>query len=344
MLDIEKTHVIIQNMKVSEIGEFGLINRLTAIIAKRQVTNSASNKLEIGIGDDAAVWRNADRLALTTTDCLVQDVHFKLEDTSWYALGWKALAINLSDIAAMGGIAEYALITLGLPPNCDVGDIEELYRGLLDLAQHHNVVLAGGNISTSATLFIDVALTGSAGTQLLKRNNAKTGDLIAITGYPGMAAAGLRLISGDNTPCIADAPMRQAFWQPNPRLKEGSAILSAGAHAAIDISDGLIADMKHICYASKVSADINLSKLPIHPTLKEFFGTEALHLALGGGEDYELLFTAESSVMSRIIDNISIPVNVIGTIEPPSKHIVRLLNSDRSEYKPSITGWDHFAK
>jgi thiamine-monophosphate kinase len=339
---MKKTHVIIHDMKVSAIGEFGLIDRLSAMAAKRPRSSAVREKLMVSIGDDAAAWRSTNCLTLTTTDCLVQDVHFRLGEISWYALGWKALAINLSDIAAMGGVAEYAFVTLGLPPNSGVGNIEELYRGLLDLAQRHDVVLAGGDISTSATLFISITLTGSAGEQLLKRSSAQVGDLIAITGYPGMAAAGLRLINHGTPPCPSDAPLRQAFWQPNPRITEGIAILVAGAHAAIDVSDGLAADLTHICHASGVSARIDLACLPLHPALTEFFSTEALNLALGGGEDYELLFTAQPDIMSHIIDSIKTPIHVIGTIEAESTCKVQLLHSDGSKYKLSTIGWDHF--
>jgi thiamine-monophosphate kinase len=331
-------------MKVSEIGEFGLIDRLAAIIAERQPNSIAYKNLKVGIGDDAAVWHNTNHLTLTTTDCLVQDVHFKLEKITWYALGWKALAVNLSDIAAMGGVAEYAFVTLGLPPDSETGNIEELYHGMLDLAYRNGVVLAGGDVSTSATLFINITLTGSTNTRPLRRNGAQIGDLIALTGYTGMAAAGLRLINSGKTPCQADQPLRQVFWQPNPRLEEGTAILETGAHAAIDISDGLVADLKHICFASGVSARIDLSKLPIHPALKEFFSAEALDLALRGGEDYELLFTANPNIMSHIISRLKTPIHVIGTIEAEEIGKIRLLNSDGSEYKLQTPGWDHFAQ
>ena len=330
-------------MKISEIGEFGLIDRLAAMAAKYQPDNITYTKLEISIGDDAAAWRNTNRLTLATTDCLVQNVHFKLGETTWYALGWKALAVNLSDIAAMGGIAEYALVTLGLPPNSAADDIEELYRGLLDLAQCHKITLVGGDISESATLFINIALTGNAGAQLLRRSSAQAGDLIAITGYTGMAAAGLRLISNGSPPHHQDTPLRQAFCQPIPRITEGAEILAAGAHAAIDISDGLVADLKHICCASNVSANIDLSRIPLHPALKEFFADEALDLALGGGEDYELLFTAEQSIMPHIINKIKTPIHIIGAIKAEAPGNVRILNSDGSEYKLQTLGWDHFA-
>ena len=329
-------------MKIREIGEFGLVDRLAAMAAKYQPSNITHTKLEIGIGDDAAAWRNTNRLTLITTDCLVQDVHFKFGEITWYELGWKALAINLSDIAAMGSTAEYVFVTLGLPPDSKVDDIVELYRGLLYLAQRHKVALAGGDISTSATFFINIALTGSAKTQLLKRSGAQTGDLIAITGFTGMAAAGLRLISNGCHAHDQDTPLRQAFCQPIPRITEGVEILAAGAHAAIDISDGLVADLKHICCASNVSASIDLTRIPLHPALKEFFLDEALDLALGGGEDYELLFTAERSIMSHIIDKLEIPIHIIGSIEAGVPGNIRILNSDGSEYKLQTLGWDHF--
>lgn len=330
-------------MKVRDLGEFGLIDMLAGMVKTGQSAGSATRKnLETGIGDDAAVWRNAAARTLATTDCLVQDVHFKMGQTSWYQLGWKALAVNLSDVAAMGGTAEYALVTLGLPADTQVEDITELYQGLIEIGDQFGVTIAGGDITASEILFISIALTGSAGDKVLRRSGARAGDLIAVTGYPGAAAAGWRLISQGIPASADDAPLRQAFLQPVPRMQAGWAILDGGGHAAIDISDGLVADLGHICRASRVGAIVKIENIPLHSAAKRIFPRQALDLALGGGEDYELLFTASPATMKQIQTDIGLQVSVIGEIGTENAGQVRLLDAGGDEYHLKQAGWDHF--
>ncbi len=329
-------------MKVSEIGEFGLIEILNRMVVEtRDPQLPAWKNLEEGIGDDAAAWHNSGVSTLVTTDCLVQDVHFRPGQTGWKDLGWKAMAVNLSDIAAMGGKAEYAIVTLGLADDTVVEDILELYRGMLEAANEFDAVIAGGDITSSKTIFISVTVTGSADERILKRSAAKPGDLIAVTGYPGSAAAGLKLVSS-GTAVIGDAPLRQAFLRPVPRLKEGKIILDAGASCAIDISDGLIADLGHICRASRVEAYIETGRIPLHPAIRQIFPSEAMDMALGGGEDYELLFTASADAVERIRGKADLPVTIIGEITAGQPGIVRVLDPGGHTYKPKKTGWDHF--
>ncbi|MCL2140202.1 MAG: thiamine-phosphate kinase [Dehalococcoidia bacterium] len=330
-------------MKVKEIGEFALIKRLSSLIAKKQGGKPLFQNLILGIGDDTAAWHNTSHTTLATTDCLVQNIHFRLEETSWYSLGWKALSVNLSDIAAMGGKAEYALVTLGLPPDCLVANVEEIYYGILDLAQQSDTIIVGGDISSSATIFINVALTGSTHGRILKRDGAQPGDQIAVTGYLGLAAGGLNLISERGSAPASGDLLKQSFWQPIPRLAEGTLLQEKGASACIDISDGLVSDLKHICHLSEVSAHLYLSAIPLHPTLQEHFNQEALNLALNGGEDYELLFTAAPHIMSSIAGAMTTPCHVIGTIENGENGEVHLFNSNGGKYHLEKTGWDHFA-
>ena len=335
--------VIIQTMKVCEVGEFGLIDILAGLLEKsRDIKRPAWKNLLAGVGDDSAAWKNASLTTLATTDCLVQDAHFRLGQTTWQDLGWKALAVNLSDIAAMGGTPEYALVTLGLPGDTEVEDVTDLYKGMMDIGNRFGVAVAGGDVTASKILFISLTVTGSAGERLLRRSAAQAGDLIAVTGYPGMAAAGLRLISQRIAPDAADAPLRQAFLRPYPRLAEGHAILAAGGRAAIDISDGLIADLGHICRASRVGARIEAGRVPLHPAALEAFPHEALDMALGGGEDYELLFTASAAAIEAIRAKSSLPVSVIGEIRPESAGKVQVLDSNGCEYPIATAGWDHF--
>jgi thiamine-monophosphate kinase len=329
-------------MKVSEIGEFGLIELLNRIIEEnRNSRHPAWKNLKVGIGDDAAAWNNADIMTLLSTDCLVQDVHFKPGQTGWKDLGWKALAVNLSDIAAMGGTAEYAVVTLGLPAETIVENITEIYKGMLDAANEFGTVIAGGDVTSSKTFFISVTVTGSAGEHILRRSAARPGDLVAVTGYPGSAAAGMKLI-GSGTAATGDSPLKQAFLRPVPRLAEGRSILDEDGICAIDISDGLMADLGHICQASRVEARINTDSLPLHPAARRIFPAEALDMALGGGEDYELLFTASANVIEKVRARTSIPVTTIGEIIAGQPGIVQVMDSCGHLYKPARVGWDHF--
>jgi thiamine-monophosphate kinase len=330
-------------MRVSETGEFGLIEILKRLVEEnRNPEQPAWKNLTAGIGDDAAAWNNSGETTLITTDCLVQDVHFRLGQVEWNSLGWKALAVNLSDIAAMGGKAEYAVVTLGIPGDIMVEDIVGLYKGMLELGNQFGVVIAGGDITSSKTLFISMTVTGSAGKQILKRSAARPGDLVAITGYTGAAAAGFRLISGETAPSPGDAPLRQAFLRPFPRLAEGAAILNAGGRCAIDISDGLLADLGHICRASNVAARINIELAPVHPAARKAFPEEALDMALGGGEDYELLFTAGADVIEEVKNKTGVPVTVIGEITSGTGGTVQTMHIDGRPFTPGKTGWDHF--
>ncbi len=297
-----------------------------------------------GIGDDATAWKNASGITLATTDCLVQDVHFRLGQTAWRDLGWKALAINLSDIAAMGGTAEYALVTLGLSADTEMESMGDLYKGMLELGDKFGVAIAGGDTTSSKTVFISLTVTGSADKRLLRRSAACPGDLIAVTGYLGAAAAGLRLISDGAPSTDEETPLRQAFLRPYPRIVEGAIILAAGGHAAIDVSDGLIADLGHICRASHVSARIEAERVPLHPVACKTFPTQALDLALGGGEDYELLFTASAAVIDKVRAKTSLPVSVIGEITAGFSGFVRAVDSSGSPYTFNKAGWDHFGK
>jgi len=331
-------------MKVAEIGEFGLIELLAQMVsASRDEKSPAWQKLVLGIGDDTAAWKSAAGMALATTDCLIQDVHFTLGQTTWRDLGWKALAVNLSDIAAMGGTAGYALVSLGLPGDTDVENVKELYRGMLELGRKCGVAIVGGNTSGSRNVFISLSIVGSAGRRLLTRSGARPGDKIAVTGYLGAAAAGFKLISNGTFPLPEDSALRQAFLKPYPRLREGAIILAGGARAAIDISDGLVADLGHICQASLVGAHMELERVPVHPLANRLFGAEALKMALAGGEDYELLFTASDRVIKNIRARISCPVSILGEITSEHTGQVEVVDRQGQPFKLNKTGWEHFA-
>jgi len=332
-------------MKISEIGEFGLIEILRNLIEADKAEQDPH--LILGAGDDAAVWRSDAGVNLATVDCLVQDVHFKLEQTSRRELGWKALAVSLSDIAAMGGIPKYALLSLGLPEETDVEDVAELYRGVLELAVRFDVKVIGGNISRAPLVFIDSGVYGTTSSPdvMLTRSAALPGDEIAVTGYLGAAAGGLKIITNDLP--LKDAirnPLLQAFNTPFPRIEEGQKLAAVGVKCAMDISDGLTADLGHICEASRVAAIINIDSVPVHPAVKTAFGEGALDMAVSGGEDYELLFTAGHDIIEKLKKQVDFPVTVIGRIIAGDEHRVNLLDASGKKYKPSAKGWNHFGK
>jgi thiamine-monophosphate kinase len=282
---------------------------------------------------------------LATTDAMVEGVHFT-RGTPWWELGWKALAVNLSDLAAMGGMPGYALVNLSLPGVTEVDDVAQLYRGMAGLANQHKVAIVGGNITSAPVVMIAITVIGRGLKEgLLRRSAAVPGDRIAVTGYLGSSAAGLKMLTGNLklAPETA-ASLKKAHLQPQPRIPEGQVLVRRGVRAAIDISDGLIADLGHICEASKVGATLRVNAVPIHPLMKEAFGKDALRMALAGGEDYELLFTASE----RIIDDVKASlgtgctVTMIGEITGGAG--VVLLGEDGKPYHIDNQGWDHFQK
>ena len=340
-------------MKVSELGEFGLIGLLADIVNKSTSASATSGPgyhLLVGMGDDAAVWRSDASIHLATTDTLVQGVHFTLDTATWEELGWKALAINISDIAAMGGCPRYALVTLGLPNDTEVEDIAQLYRGMGEIAQQYDVAIVGGDVIGAPVVFISVTLMGITEGEtnypqnILARSAATAGDLVAVTGYLGTSAAGLHMLKANMQFDKETASLlRQAHLRPLPRVHEGQILLAKGVRAAIDISDGLVGDLAKMCQPSGVGAWVRADKVPIHPTVRAAFGEDCLRLALAGGEDYELLFTAREEVMDRVKGGIPCTVTVIGEIVKDEARRVRLMDAEGNELSLAETGWDHFA-
>ena len=336
---------IIAAMKVSELGEFGLIELLADVVDKTRNPQDASwQRLLIGIGDDTAAWKGTDTVQLATTDSLVQDTHFDLNITTWEELGWKAIAVNLSDVAAMGGIPEYALVSLALPGELETDCISSLYKGMAKISSQFGVAIIGGNIASASKTMISVTILGKLESDsALARSAAVPDDKIAVTGYLGLSAAGLKTLKQKlrfDTETIQ--LLREAHLTPMPRIDEGQILLHRGVKAAIDISDGLLADLTHICQASKVSAIINENAVPIHPVLKKNFKPDYLQLALSGGEDYELLFTASSQIMSRLKKTMPCPVTVIGEITEGKAGQVTLIDTDGKTITREKAGWEHF--
>ncbi len=326
-------------MKVSELGEFGLIELLA-----KTVSSPGGKQLIAGIGDDAAAWHTDASIQLATVDSLIQDVHFSLSTISWQELGRKALAVNLSDIAAMGGIPGYALVSLALPGVTEVEDVIALYRGIAAMAQQFGVLVVGGDTCRSPVVSVTITVLGSTvGKKLLTRSAARPGDSIAVTGYPGGAAAGLEMLrNGLEFDKVTADYLRGAFLSPLPRVATGQLLIKKGVKASIDISDGLVADLGQICSASQVSARVEIERLPIHPTVSGGFGDRALELALSGGEDYELLFTAPAGIIDEVKEAASCPVTVIGEITAGKAGEVSLIDSKGNPCQLPRAGWEHF--
>jgi thiamine-monophosphate kinase len=323
-------------MKVSELGEFGLIDLLAKMAAGRD------ERLIIGIGDDAAAWQGDASIQLATVDSFIQGVHYPSGTVPWQEIGGKALAVNLSDIAAMGGLPRYALVSLALPPQTELDDVTALYTSMLEMAKKYGVTIVVGDINNAPLVVISITVLGSSPQKkILTRASAKPGELIAVTGNLGAAAAGLEMLTKKlkfDPP--AAARFEQAFSKPTPRLAEGQLLLEQGVKTAIDISDGLLADLGQICKASKVGARIDANRVPVEPLVKASFGKPALELALTGGEDYELLFTAKAEVVARIKKTASCPISAIGEITAGKE--VTVVDGKGKPIKPAKAGWEHF--
>ena len=324
---------------LSDLGEFGLIDRLARIIGPPN-----REDLIVGIGDDAAVWRTGDRFVLATTDTMVEGVHFERALSPWADVGWKALAVNVSDIAAMGGEPTFALITLALPDNVPPDDVEMIYAGLSDCARNYGVTIAGGDVVRAPQVSVTVALLGEAHERggaplILRRDAARPGDLIATTGRLGDSAAGLiRLREGVHR----DDPLVRKHLRPRPPLSGGRFAASTGITCGIDISDGLLQDVGHVCEASGVGAIIRAKNVPMSREMFGAFPNDALRLACTVGEDYELCLVGDRDLLDALSPELVEPLRIIGEIVADSEHRVRLLDAAGNEITFDRPGWDAF--
>ncbi len=333
-------------MKVQDIGEFGLIDHLAKITySSRDQSQASWQKLLVGIGDDAAAWQVDSSTELATIDSLIQNVHFSLDSISFTELGQKALAASLSDIAAMGGVPRYALVSLTLPGSSELDDITALYEGMTEMAEKFGVAIVGGDSSRASLVTITIAVLGSLKNKhLLIRSGARVGDKVAVSGYLGGASAGEEMLRKKlKLDPEAGIYLKNAFLRPNPRIAEGQLLVESGVKTAIDISDGLISDLSHICKASQVNARIEVDSIPIHAAVKSNFGSRSLELALGGGEDYELLFTAKAEVIRKIQKTVSCPITIIGEITAKGKGVISMVDKKNNPFKLKNSGWEHFA-
>jgi thiamine-monophosphate kinase len=300
-----------------------------ALIASlRQVIGDPPAFVRVGIGDDAAAWKApSSHLSLITTDMLVDGVHFRLAGTSPRDLGHKALAVNLSDIAAMGGRAAVVVLALGLTPEIDEAWLVALYRGMMELARESGCALVGGDIVRSAVFTIGVTVAGDVRrTRMRLRGGAKAGDVIAVTGSLGLAAAGLRVLDAGIADSL-DSRTRDdvcgAYLRPRPRLREGAFLGgSTAVHAMMDVSDGISSDVARMARASSVDAVVDLRMLVPSDSLSAAAASldaDALELMLHGGDDYELLVAvsrrAYGHLARALLHRCRTPLTQIGRFE-----------------------------
>lgn len=337
-------------MRISDIGEFGLIERIRRSFA------AGSKKAPIGIGDDAAaLCVSPGQSLLATADMLIEGVHFDLATTDFYSLGWKSAAVNLSDIAAMGGAPRFCLAALAIPRRTSVEQITAFYRGLHALLQKHKVLLVGGDTCGSKRDFVvSITLLGEAPkNEILTRSGARPGDIVFATGTLGDSAAGLeltRIAKRDVRRNRATSPPQTKYLRklierhirPVPRVQWGRKLAASGcASAMIDVSDGLSSDLGHLCEASRVGAEIALDRIPLSLPLQRMRGLskEAVEYALSGGEDYELLFTVPPH-REEMLQTIRIEATRIGIITKGRS--LRIIDAQGRKRPFSPSGYDHF--
>ncbi|HLJ61661.1 MAG TPA: thiamine-phosphate kinase [bacterium] len=322
------------------LGEFALIDRLSRLVP------TVGPGVTTGVGDDTAVLSFPGR-ALATCDAQVEGVHFRFGLSTPADVGWRALAVNVSDIAAMGGTPRYALVSLLVPRRARLRDIEGIYRGLGQAARAYGVVVAGGNVSgTDGPIVVDVTVLGNAG-RTLTRGGARPADGLWVTGSVGKAAAGLFLAGHPRVRVPGGRALRAAYRRPVPRVAAGRALsASAAVTAAIDISDGTAADLLHVLEASGVGVRLDVSRVPVPPGLAEAAAAARVDpstWALGGGEDFELLFTARPSFdrsAAAVARAAGVPVTRIGEIVPSRGG--RWVIGPTGRRTPLIAaGWDH---
>lgn len=335
------------NSTVRDIGEFGLIKRLDAVLRD---TMKEPGRIDLGIGDDAAVWQPAPGMSsVITTDTLVAGNHFRLDWTDWRSLGHKMLAVNLSDIAGMGATPVLATVSLSLTGQERVSHLEELYRGAARLAEPHAVTIAGGDIvRTSGPLTLSVAVIGEA-RRVLRRSGAQVGDRIAVSGTLGASAAGLKLLESDDMRRDATTAdlLITAQIRPNPRISLGRLLADEGATAAMDLSDGLLGDLPKLLESSNVSGQIDAARVPVLPAIRALFPDQWREMALRGGEDYELLVTLPRDREADIVAaaaNIRATLTVIGEVIPVNAGTPLMTMTDFEGEPSKITAgaFDHF--
>jgi len=329
------------------LGENALVRRIAALSTRPDRAG-----VQVGIGDDAAVLEpTPGRRLIVTTDLLLEDVHFRRRWAEPADIGWKAIAVNVSDIAAMGAAPRWAVVALACPDGTPADEVEAFYEGALALADEHDTTIVGGDTSASpAGWVVNVTVIGEADTPIL-RSTARPGDVVAVTGTLGRAAGGLAVLEAATAPSGLNADtlsaLTAAHLRPRPRAAEGLWLATAGGVTAMmDLSDGLATDLPRLVEASGVGAHVSVSRIPLDAAARAAapaVGADAMAWATGGGEDYELLLTCAPAAFERLGAGLAqacgCPLVAIGEIE--ARAGVRWLGPDGAPARVAA-GFEHF--
>ena len=333
-------------------NERDLISRIMAMVPEKR-----DSDLLLAMGDDCAVVdRDGQRVLLYSTDALIEKVHF---DLSWhppFLLGRKAVSVNVSDVAAMGGSPLYLLFSLGLPKRFDDQWAGELCRGVLDACEQYECMLIGGDtVASPAGITLGLTVIGEMEKErVVYRSGARQGDIVSVSGPLGSAAAGLELCRQGCAGQKHFEPLCRSHLDPRARVRLGQSLAAAGcAHAMMDLSDGLATDLGHICRASRVDAVVYEDQLPFHPALRkaaDLLKVEPVRWMLAGGEDYELLVIAPPDATKKLQERVAGLGHVlypVGRITAGEEGKVRLAGSAGEEHAGAVavefSGYDHFS-
>lgn len=332
-------------MKIKDLGEFRFIDRikLGCLVRPEGVIKA--------IDDDCCVFTvPPDTVNLLTTDMLVEDIHFLRDSIPPFILGRKAMAVNISDIAAMGGIPGEAVISLAIPQTIDVDYLDRFYEGMRSMCREFNVNILGGDTASSPLhLVINIALTGWAGRdEVLYRSGARAGDVVFLTGHIGSSAAGLDIVLSSRE-FSGKEELLAAHFDPCPQVKEGRIIAaSKAAHSLIDVSDGVASDLGHICRQSGVGAILEEDAIPVTETFKRYcaeFQVDSEKLSLHVGEDYVLLGThpeESAGALKTALESKGCKYFPVGRIVEGTG--IKLRMADGSVKPIEARGYDHFRK
>jgi thiamine-monophosphate kinase len=309
-------------------NEFEVIRRISGLLPQ------APPEVLVPVGDDCAVLRLGDRTWAAASDMLVSGHHFK----DWAEpedVGYKAVAVNVSDVAAMGGTPRFVLTSGGAP---DPETTLRCMRGVLEACEAFGVYPLGGDTTRAGALTVDIAILGELSTPPVLRSGARPGDLLAVTGELGASTAGLLILESGAS---GQERLVRKHLRPEPRMEAGRAAARLGAGAMIDLSDGLASDARHICERSGVGCRLDLDLLPVAGDTREFvksLGRDPEALAATGGEDYELLISAPEQVLDTLAGKVEVPITRIGEVTGDPE-VVFLRGGEVVEH---LSGWDHF--
>tara|TARA_B110000116_G_scaffold270612_1_gene289115 strand:+ start:6453 stop:7481 length:1029 start_codon:yes stop_codon:yes gene_type:complete len=338
----------VDHRSLKRFNEQQIINKIIKQSSTVSISNFPSNlKIIKGIGDDAAYWIDNDFAYCTTTDALVNNVHFKSDYFTPYDIGRKSIGVNLSDIAAMGASPLGMLITLGIGQNEGEKWVDDYYKGVLEIAKSFNSPVLGGDLVFSNNIFISVTCFGYRelnsnhnNNYFLDRSKAEIGDLLYVTGDLGDSKAGLEILTDDKKVYhdYEKKLIANHLYKP-PRINIGIKLLKLGLKTCIDVSDGLLIDSQRLAESSNVDIFLNDANLPVSENLKFKFPKSFKEYAMNGGEDYELLFTAPPTFKSKLLEissDLKISITEIGKIKKGNGQL--FVNEELA----NIKGWDHF--